>query len=247
MIDLLHISHQVTASSGLSATIQGSSVKTTLSISAKSSSGSELTSTDSGKVFTFKVDFSGKSSISANSVAAPDNHLTVSSAPFQQKTVSVRSELSLMFCPKPLASCAAADWTERPCGGTCSRSGSTVTETGATKFGSYALAPAGAGGSSGGAAGSASGFIGDTSYAASIVIVIVILVVCIGCIAALGYFYVRKRKLANVSAAAPSNAPNQPLPASHLKQIVINPPPSVAQALPGQIQYNDQPTKSAAP
>ena len=94
---LLNFSRQVTASSGMSATIQGSSVTTTLSIFAKGSSGSEIASMDSGKAFAFKVDFSGKSSISANSVDAPENHLAVSSAPFKQKTVSVRSELSLIF------------------------------------------------------------------------------------------------------------------------------------------------------
>ncbi len=130
--------HQVLASSGVSASPQGTAVKTTFTITAKKSDNSVITAVDSGKSFSFSADFSGKATLSTASVHLPNKSPTVSSEHPQTRSVNVRAPV-LLFCPKPIADCVTADWTVQTCSGTCSISGTVVTDTAATKLGSYAL------------------------------------------------------------------------------------------------------------
>jgi len=118
--------------------LQGSTVKTTFTITAKKSDSSAITAVDSGKSFSFVADFSGKATVSTASAHLPNKSPTVSSEQLQTRSMKVRSAV-LMFCPKPISDCVASDWTVQACSGNCSISGTTVTDTGATKLGSYAL------------------------------------------------------------------------------------------------------------
>ena len=129
---------QVLASSGVSALLQGSTVKTTFTITAKKSTGSVITAVESGKWFSFVADFSGKATVSTASAHLPNKSPTIASEQLQTRSIKVRSAV-LMFCPKAISECVASDWTVHACSGTCSISGTTVTNANATKLGSYAL------------------------------------------------------------------------------------------------------------
>ncbi len=122
----------------MSASVKGSTVKTTFTITASKSDSSVITALDAGKSFSFVADFSGKATVSTASVHSPEKLPTVSSEQLQTRSMKVRSAV-LMFCPKPISDCVEADWTVQACSGTCSISGFTVTETSASKLGSYAL------------------------------------------------------------------------------------------------------------
>jgi hypothetical protein len=129
---------QIIASSGQKVSINGKELTGSFSITATNAQGTSIATANG--TFTFQVDFSGSSSLKTNSASNDVTFLTRSASVesfLKTSEMQLRSSGSLMYCPKSIVNCTDSDWSAQACSGTCKISGTTVTETGATKLGSY--------------------------------------------------------------------------------------------------------------